>query len=248
MGRLQGKVALVTGASRGIGAAVARRLAADGAKVVVNYARSAEAADEVARQIKGAGGEATLVRADVSDPGQIAPLFEAVLNAYGRLDILVNNAGVFERRPIGEVDREHYDRVFDTNVRGPLLATVEAVKHFGPEGGRIVNISSVAARAPVGGGSVYAATKAALEALTRCHAAELGPNRVTVNAVAPGTTETDMLRAGLPEDVQQHMIRNTALGRLGTPEDIADVVAFLASDDGRWVTGQFINVDGGLRF
>jgi 3-oxoacyl-[acyl-carrier protein] reductase len=242
--RLGGKVALVTGASRGIGAAIARRLAADGARVVVNYSRSAGAAEEV---VQAAGGQATAVRADVSDPAQVKPLFDATLKAYGRLDILVNNAGVFETRPLEQVDAAHYQRLFDLNVRGLLLATVEAAKHFGPAGGRVINISSGVVRGALPNASVYSATKAAVEALTRGHAAELGPKQVTVNAVAPGTTDTEMLREGLPEEARQHMIRNTTLGRLGTPEDIADVVAFLASDDARWITGQFLDVNGGLR-
>ncbi len=245
--RLSGKVALVTGGSRGIGAAIARRLAADGAKVVVNYARSEGPADEVVRAIEGTGGEARAVRADLGDPAQVRPLFEATIAAFGRLDILVNNAGVFAMRPLTEVDLAHYSGMFDVNVRGPLLASAEAARRFPPEGGRIVNISSQVVRAAIAGGSVYSATKAALESMTRVHATELGPKGVTVNAVAPGTTDTEMLREGLPEEARKMMVGNTAMGRLGTPEDIADVVAFLASDDARWVTGQCIDVSGGLR-
>jgi 3-oxoacyl-[acyl-carrier protein] reductase len=248
MGRLQGKAALVTGASRGIGAAIARRLAADGARVVVNYSSSAGAADEVVRRIRAAGGEATAVRADVSDPARIGPLFAEALRALGGLDVLVNNAGVFEMRPPQEIDVALYERLFNLNVRGVLLASVEAARHFGPEGGRIINLSSGAARGSFPGASVYSASKAAVEALTRGFAADLGPRQVTVNAVAPGTTDTEMLRAGLPEEAKQHMIANTALGRLGTPEDIAGVVAFLACDDARWITGQVIDANGGLRF
>lgn len=246
--RLAGRVALVTGASRGIGAAIARRLAADGAKVVVNYSKSAGPAEEVVRQIRQAGGEATAVRADVSDPAQVKPLFDAARKAYGKVDILVNNAGVYASWPVEQADPARYDELFNLNVRGPLLATAEFARRVGPDGGRVINISSGAARGAIPGAAAYSATKAALEALTRGHAAELGPKKVTVNAVAPGTTDTEMLRAGLPEEVRQHMIRNTALGRLGTPEDIADVVAFLASDDARWVTGQFLDANGGLRF
>jgi 3-oxoacyl-[acyl-carrier protein] reductase len=245
--RLSGKTALVTGASRGIGAAIARRLAADGAKVVVNYSRSAGPAEEVVGQIRKAGGEATLVRADVSNPEQIKPLFDAARKAYGRVDILVNNAGIFDLRPVEQADVAHYTKLFDVNVRGPLLATAEFVRQAGPDGGRVINISSGVVRGIFPSASVYSATKAALEALTRVHAAELGPRKITVNAVAPGTTETEMLREGMAEEMKQYMIKNTALGRLGTPEDIAAVVAFLASDDGRWITGQSIDANGGLR-
>jgi 3-oxoacyl-[acyl-carrier protein] reductase len=212
----------------------------------VNYAKSAGAADEVVRAIRDAGGKALAVKADVSDPTQIPPLFASTRKAFGRLDILVNNAGVHEALPLTEVTVDHYSRLFDINVRGLLLASAEAARQIGNEGGRIINITSGAARMVVAGMSVYSATKAAVESLTRVHADELGSRKITVNAVAPGATDTDMLRAGLPEEGKQFMIQKTALGRLGTPEDIADVVAFLASDDARWITGQFIDVNGGL--
>jgi 3-oxoacyl-[acyl-carrier protein] reductase len=244
---LEGKVAVVTGGSRGIGAAIARRLAADGAKVVVCYARSPEAANVVVRQIKTAGGHATALHADLSDPDQVEPLFDGAQHAYGRVDILVNNAGAFEPRHLDDVDSGHYARLFDLNVRGPLLATVEAARRFGPEGGRVINISAKLARAVHPGATVYSASKAALEAMTRCHAHELGPRKVTVNAVAPGPTESDMLRAGLPDEARVPLVQKTALGRIGEPEDIADVVAFLASDDARWITGQVIDATGGLQ-
>jgi 3-oxoacyl-[acyl-carrier protein] reductase len=246
--KLEGQVAVVTGASRGIGAAIARRLAADGAKVVVNYSKSAGPAEEVVRQIRHAGGEATAVRADLSDPAQVQPLFDAARETYGRVDILVNNAGVSVTWPVEEASPARYEELFNLNVRGPLLTTAAFARQVGPEGGRVINISSGAARAMIPGFAAYSATKAALEAMTRGHAAELGPKKVTVNAVAPGVTDTEMSRAVLPPEVKQHMIHNTALGRLGTPEDIADVVAFLASDDARWITGQFIDANGGLRF
>jgi 3-oxoacyl-[acyl-carrier protein] reductase len=245
--RLQGKVALVTGASRGIGAAIAQRLAADGARVVVNYARSAGPAEEVVGRIRKAGGEASAVKADLTDPAQVKPLFDAARKAYGRVDILVNNAGVFDLRPVEQLDAGHYAAIFDLNVRGPLLATAEFARQAGPDGGRVINLSSGVVRAVMPTSSVYTASKAAIEALTRIHAAELGPKKITVNAVAPGTTDTEMLRNGLPDEMRKQMIQNTALGRLGTPEDIADVVAFLASDDGRWVTGHTIDANGGLR-
>ena len=244
---MTGKVALVTGASRGIGRAVAERLARDGVCVVVNYARSTEQAEQVVAGIRDRGGEASALQADLGQPEQIRLLFERTIQHCGRLDILVNNAGAYEARPLERTDEAHYAAVFDVNVRGVLLASREAAHHFGDQGGRIINLSSGAARAAVPGGSVYAASKAAVEALTRCHAAELGPRGITVNAVAPGFTESDMLDVALPTQARETMIALTALGRLGRPEDIADVVAFLASDDARWITGETIGASGGLR-
>src|SRR5437667_4204005 len=246
MGRLSNKVALVTGASRGIGAAIAVRLAADGAKLSVNYARNRDAADQVVRTIRAAGGEAIWVHADLAVPAQIQSLFDKTLQTFGRLDVLVNNAAVSELRMLQESDEEHYAKHFDLNVRGVLLATKEAAKHLTAPGGRIINITSGIVRARVAGSAVYAASKAAVEALTRCHAAELGPRGITVNSLAPGVTDTDMLRSSLPEPMKQALIAQTALGRLGTPQDIADVAAFLASDDARWITGEVIPANGGL--
>jgi 3-oxoacyl-[acyl-carrier protein] reductase len=247
MSGLTGKVALVTGASRGIGAAIARRLAADGAQVVVNYGRSREAADNVAAEIAAAGGEAVAIGADVADLAQVRRLFAETVQRYGRLDILVNNAAVAETRPLDAIDPEHFDRQFAVNVRGLLFATQEAARCFGESGGRIINISSGAAQAAPPGMSVYSATKAAVETLTRSHAAELGPRNITVNAVSPGLIETDMLHAVIPAGAQGAMIAVTALRRLGTPEEIADVVAFLASDDARFLTAEVLRVHGGLR-
>ena len=245
MSRLTGKVALVTGASRGIGAAIARRLAADGAKVAVNYSRSREAADQVVRDIREAGGEAIWVHADLSDPLQIPPLIEKTIKTFARLDILINNAAVSQRRMLDESDVEHYAKHFDLNVRGVLLASKEAAKHM-TAGGRIINITSGIVRARVAGSAVYAASKAAVEALTRCHSAELGKRGITVNSLAPGVTDTDMLQSAMPEPMRQALVAQTALGRLGTPADIADVAAFLASDDSRWITGEVIAANGGL--
>jgi 3-oxoacyl-[acyl-carrier protein] reductase len=247
LNRLAGKVAVVTGGSRGIGAAIARRLASDGAVVLVGYGRSAEAAQEVAAQIAANGGKAEAVPADVTDLAQIRALFAQVRTRYGLLDILVNNAGVAEFRPLEHIDEQQYQTQFDVNVRGVLFATQEAAQSMGAGGGRILNITSGAAQAAPPGTSVYSASKSAVEALTKSHAAELGPRGITVNAVAPGLTVTDMLNQNIPPQVQQAMIQNTALRRLGTPEDIADVVAFLASEDARWITGQVIGVSGGLR-
>jgi 3-oxoacyl-[acyl-carrier protein] reductase len=242
-----GKVAVVTGASRGIGRAVAERFARDGARVVVNYARSGDQAEQVVAGIRERGGEAIAVQADMGRPEQIAQLFEQTTERFGRLDVLVNNAGAYDAHRLVRSDEAHYAALFDVNVRGVLLASREAARRFGETGGRIINISSGAARAAVPGGAVYAASKAAVEALTRCHAAELGPRGITVNAVAPGFTESDMLDVALPAEARGGMIALTALGRLGRPEDIADVVAFLTSDDARWITGETIGASGGLR-
>lgn len=244
---MTGKVAVVTGASRGIGRAVAERFARDGARVVVNYARSGDQAEQVVAGIRERGGEAIAVRADMGQPEQIAQLFEQTTERFGRLDVLVNNAGAYDAHRLERSDEAHYAALFDVNVRGVLLASREAARRFGETGGRIINISSGAARAAVPGGAVYAASKAAVEALTRCHAAELGPRGITVNAVAPGFTESDMLDVALPAEARDGMIALTALGRLGRPEDIADVVAFLTSDDARWITGETIGASGGLR-
>jgi len=243
---LSGKVAIVTGASRGIGAAIARRLAADGAAVVVNYASNAGAAETVVHGIQAAGGRATAVRADLTDVSQIPPLFAAAVKSFQGTHILVNNAGVADNDvPLERITPEHYHKIFDLNVRGALLATREAAAHM-TEGGRIINISSSITRAAVPGSSVYSASKAALEMLSKSLAAELGPRGITVNAVLPGLTETDMLRSVFTDEQLQPMIARTPLQRLGTPQDIADVVAFLASDQSRWITGQSISVSGGL--
>lgn len=244
---MTGKVAVVTGASRGIGRAVAERFARDGARVVVNYARSGDQAEQVVAGIREWGGEAIAVQADMGRPEQIAQLFKQTTERFGRLDVLVNNAGAYDAHRLERSDEAHYAALFDVNVRGVLLASREAARRFGETGGRIINISSGAARAAVPGGAVYAASKAAVEALTRCHAAELGPRGITVNAVAPGFTESDMLDVALPAEARDGMIALTALGRLGRPEDIADVVAFLTSDDARWITGETIGASGGLR-
>ncbi len=246
MSRLAGKVAIVTGGSRGIGAAIAKRLAKDGAIVVVNYSRKADAGAQVVAEIEAAGGEAEAIQANLAHVDQARRLIAETLEAYGRLDILVNNAGVSEFLPLDAITEAHYAHLFDVNVRGLLFATQEAARHLG-EGGRIINITSGAAQATPPNTSVYSATKAAVEAMTKSHAAELGPRGITVNAVAPGITATEMLDAVIPAPVQQVMIANTPLRRVGTPEDIADVVAFLASDDARWITGQVLGVSGGLR-
>ena len=248
MARLDGLVAIVTGAGRGIGSATARRLARDGAAVVVNFSTSARPAEETVAAITAAGGKAVAVKADISDPAAVAALFDAAEKAFGPVAVLVNNAGVYDMRPLEQSDAALFDKLFRANVLGPLLTTAEFARRFKGDSGRVVNVSSGAARGAMPGAAVYAASKAALEALTRNHALELGPKGVTVNTVAPGVTETEMLKSGLPEEAKRQMISQTTLGRLGAPEDIADVIAFLVSDDGRWVTGQFLDANGGLRF
>jgi 3-oxoacyl-[acyl-carrier protein] reductase len=247
MSGLSGKVAVVTGASRGIGAAIARRLAREGARVAVNYRRRADAAEQVVAWIEEAGGEAFAVQADVSDLNQITALFDQTLDRFGRLDILVNNAGVSEWRLLADSDAAHYERQFSVNVRGVLFATQEAARRIGDSGGRILNITSGAAQATPPGMSVYSAGKAAVEALTKTFATELGPRGITVNAVSPGLIETNMLHQALTPEYRQAMIAQTPLGRLGEPEDIAGMVAFLASEEARWITGQVIGVNGGLK-
>ncbi|MBX9666947.1 MAG: glucose 1-dehydrogenase [Candidatus Obscuribacterales bacterium] len=243
--KLQNKVALVTGGSRGIGAAIALRLAEEGAKVAVVYTNSKSGADDVVAKIDKLGAKAEAFKANVSSPAETQKLVEEVLKSFGKIDILVNNAGVFEAVPVDQIDLDHYQRVFDVNVKGVVATTIAALPAI-PEGGRIINISSVAAELNMKGGSVYSATKAALDTLTRIWAQELGVRKITVNGVAPGTTATDMYNQGLDEKTKQVYIARTALGRVGEPEDIAAVVAFLASDDGRWITGQTLRADGGI--
>ena len=245
MASLAGKVAIVTGASRGIGRAIALRLAHEGASVVINYGRSGDKAKEVVTAIESEGGQALAVQADLTHNADIHRLFQDTVSHFGQLNILVNNAGGGEAKPLLEVDEAHFARMFDLNVRGLLLASKEATRYFGNSGGRIINVSSSAGTDAMPNMSVYGATKAAVDSLTRSHAAELGPLNITVNAVAPGPTTSELFTASISEEAQQAMIENTPLGRLGRPEDIANVVAFLATDDAYWVTGQVIRVAGG---
>jgi 3-oxoacyl-[acyl-carrier protein] reductase len=244
--RLDGKIAIVTGGSRGIGAAIALRLAADGAQVAITYNNSKGAADDVVAKIAEFGGKAIAVKANAASQNDNDALI-AEVKKLGKIDILVNNAGVFEGGPIDAVGVDQYDRVFDTNVRGVVVTTLAALPHFN-NGGRIINIGSGAARASMAGFSFYSATKAALEALSRVWAQDLGKRKITVNTIAPGATVTDMMNQGIPKEAQETFIAKTALGRLGEASDIADAVAFLASHDGRWVTGKTLDVDGGLSF
>jgi 3-oxoacyl-[acyl-carrier protein] reductase len=247
--QLTGKVAIVTGASKGIGAAIARDLAAAGAAVVVNYASSKAGADRVVAEITGKGGRAVAVGADLSKPADIQRLFAEAKKAFGRLDVLVNNAGVYEFAPLEDVTPEHFHRMFNLNVLGLILASQEAVKHFGPAGGSIINISSVAARSAPPTTSVYSATKAAVDAVTRSLSQELGPRKVRVNSINPGMIETEGVHAaGITEsDFRKQVESQTPLGRIGQPRDVAPAAVFLASDDSSWITGEAFFVSGGLR-
>lgn len=247
MKALQNKTAIITGGSRGIGAAAAKHLAADGANVVVNYATSEAAAREVVAAIEAAGGRAIAAPGDVGRAADVTRLFDAAEAAFGPASILVNNAAIHETRHLEKIDEEHYTKIFNTNVLGTLLFTAEFARRFKGEWGRVVNVSSGAARTGLPGSSLYSASKGALEALTRVHAVELGSRGVTVNAVAPGPTETEMFKKGVPEEMKERMMSATILGRLGQPEDIASVIAFLCSDAGGWITGQFIDANGGRK-
>jgi 3-oxoacyl-[acyl-carrier protein] reductase len=246
MRRLEGKVALVTGSSRGIGAAIAERLAAEGASVVVNYVKAQKEAEAVAERVRRAGVRAFVVQADIGDSEQAARLVKDAVKAMGRLDILVNNAALVESAPLGGIEAGRVRAQLATNVDG-LIATVQAaLEHLPREGGRVINVSSLIATHPLPNMTVYAAAKGAMDAVTRAWAKELGPRGITVNAVAPGPVETDLMRENLDEATKAVFIQRTALGRIGMPDDIADVVAFLASRDARWVTGQVLGATGGF--
>lgn len=248
MAKLSGKVAVVTGASKGIGAAVAEKLADNGASVIVNYATSPGQAEAVVAKIKARGGKAKAVHADLSSPGEAGRLLEAAVSEFGHVDILVNNAGVYEFRPLAEIDEKHFDRLFDLNVKGLLFATQAAGNAFGDRGGSVINISSVASQSAMPTTSVYSATKAAVDSITRTLAAELGPRKILVNSILPGPVETEGAR-DLPEwdQVRATFLPQTPLGRIGQPDDIANVVLLLASDEAGWITGQVISAAGGLR-
>jgi len=248
-GRLDGKVAVVTGASKGIGAAIAKHMAAEGAAVVVNYSSSKEGADRVVDEITKRGGRAVAVRANVAKKKEIEHLFAETKKAFGKLDILVNNAGIYEFLPLEKVTEEHFHKHFDINVLGLLLAIQEATNYFGPEGGSVINISSSASKSAPGNGSVYSATKAAVDTITQSLAKELGPNKIRVNAINPGMVETEGLHeAGfVGSDFQKMFESQSALGRIGQPDDVAPAVVFLASPDSGWITGETLVVSGGYR-
>ena len=246
--RLTGKVAIVTGASKGIGASIAKSFAAAGAAVVVNYASSREGADRVVAEIAAEGGKAIAVQGDVSKAEDVRRLFAATKEAFGALDVLVNNAGVFQFAPLEAVTEDEYHREFNINVLGTLLATQEALKHFGPAGGSVINISSIVSTNPVANSVVYSATKGAVDTITRALAKELGERKIRVNAIAPGGVETEGVHTLgiIGSDFQKDMIARTPLGRFGQPDDIARVAVFLASDDAAWLTGERLTASGGL--
>jgi 3-oxoacyl-[acyl-carrier protein] reductase len=245
--KLAGKVAVVTGASKGIGAAIARNLAAEGASVIVNYGSSREGADRVVTEIAAQGGKAVAVQANVAKQADIERLFAETKKGFGALDILVNNAGIYEGQPIGQITEENFHRHFNLNVLGLILTTQEAIKNFGPEGGSIINISSVVSTLSPAGTAVYNATKSAVDGLTRNFAKELGQRKIRVNSVNPGPVETEGTHsAGLVEKFGAYAAI-TPLGRIGQPEDIAPVVVFLASPDSGWITGESLYASGGLR-
>jgi len=249
MNRLKDKVAIVTGASKGIGASIAKQLAAEGAAVVVNYASSKEGAERVVAEIEGNGGKAMAVQADVAKKSDIERLFREMKNAFGQLDILVNNAGVYEFAPLEGVTEEHFHKQFNLNVLGLILSTQEAVKYFGPGGGSIINISSVASTHAPPNASVYSATKAAVDAVTRSLSKELGPRKIRVNSINPGMVETEGVHAAgvANSDFRKQIEAQTPLGRIGQPQDIAPTAVFLASTDSAWITGETWAVSGGFR-
>ena len=249
MGKLQSKVAVVTGASKGIGASIALHLAAEGAAVVVNYGSDKNGAEQIVGEINGQGGQARAVHANLARETDVRGLFNEARQAFGRLDILVNNAGVYEFEPLENITAEHFHKLFNLNVLGLILASQEAAKQFGTDGGSIINISSVASTSAPATTAVYSATKAAVDAVTRALAKELGPRRIRVNAINPGMVDTEGVRtAGLDQsEFRTRYEAQTPLGRIGHPRDIAPAVAFLASSDAEWITGETLHITGGFR-
>jgi len=249
--KLAGKVAVVTGASKGIGAAIAKQMADEGASVVVNYASSKDGADRVVAQINGTGGKAVAVHANVAKKSDIERLFAETKKAFGRLDVLVNNAGIYEFAPLAEVTAEHFHKLFDLNVLGLILTTQEAAKHFGADGGSIVNISSVVSTFAPPNTSVYSATKTAVDAVTKSLAKELAARKIRVNSINPGMVETEGTTSagitGAESDFRKQTVSQTPLGRIGQPQDIAPAAVFLASADSAWITGEALYISGGLR-
>jgi 3-oxoacyl-[acyl-carrier protein] reductase len=248
MSSLQGKVALVTGASKGIGAAIARELAARGAAVAVNYSGSKAGADKVVADIEAAGGKAIAVQANLADPDSIGPLVSKVAAKLGPIDVLVNNAGIYEFGPLETITPEHFHKQFNLNVLGLLLTTQAAIANFNSKGGSIINIGSVVADG-IGGGAVYSATKGAVDSVSKALAQELGPKKIRVNSVNPGMVVTEGVEAAgfIGSDFEKEAVQRTPLGRIGQPGDIASIAAFLASDESGWVNGQTIQAAGGYR-
>lgn len=246
---LAGKVAVVTGASKGIGAGIAKSLGAAGAAVVVNYSSSKDGADKVVAAIEAAGGKALAVKGDVSKAADVKHLFDETKKAFGRVDVLVNNAGIYVFQPLAEITEDEFHHQFNVNVLGTVLATQEAARYFGPDGGSVINISSIGSTDAMPTTSVYSATKGAVDTLTRVLAAELGPRNIRVNAIAPGAVETEGLHSAgvMGSDFQKGIIARTALSRLGQPDDIARVAVFLASDASAWLTGERLTAAGGYR-
>jgi 3-oxoacyl-[acyl-carrier protein] reductase len=249
MNQLKDKVAVITGASKGIGAGIALAYAAQGAAVVVNYASSREGADRVVEQIKSAGGRAIAVQGSVAVEADVQRVFASAKEAFGRVDVLVNNAGVYQFHPLEAITAAEFHRQFDINVLGTLLATQEAAKHFGAEGGAVINISSVVSDNPPAGSTIYSATKGAVDTITLALARELAPRKIRVNAIAPGATHSEGFEAAgiAGSDFETQIIAQTPLGRLGQPGDIAQVAVFLASDAAAWVTGETLKAAGGFR-
>ncbi len=249
MSKLKNKVAVVTGASKGIGAAIAKALAAEGASVVVNYSSSKEGADRVVADIAAKGGKAVAVQGDVSKSKDVERIFAETKKQFGSLDVLVNNAGIYEFSPIGEVTEDKFHRLFNTNVLGLLLASQQAANLFGPEGGSIINIGSVVSRITPPGSSIYSATKSAVDAVTGALARELGPKKIRVNSINPGMVETEGVHSAgfIGSDFEKGAVAQTPLGRIAQPSDIAPLAVFLASSDSGWLTGETILASGGLR-
>ena len=249
MNKLTNKVAVVTGASKGIGAGIAKSLAAEGAAVVVNYASSKKDAQRVVAEITAQGGKALAVQGDVSKASDVQRLFAETKQAFGKVDVLVNNAGVYQFAPLGEITEDQFHRMFNTNVLGLLLATQEAAKLFGPEGGSVINIGSTISRITPPTSAVYTATKGAVDAVTHVLAKELGPRKIRVNSINPGMVETEGVHAAgfIGSDMQERLEAQTPLGRIGQPDDIAPIAVFLASADSGWLTGETLLASGGLR-
>ena len=249
MGKLKNRIAVVTGASKGIGAGIAKGFAAEGANVVVNYASSKEDAERVITEIKEKGGKAIAVQADLSKAADVRRLFAETRKAFGKLDVLVNNAGIYEFATLAEITEEQFHRLFNTNVLGLILATQEAAKLFGPAGGSIINIGSTASQVTLPATAVYTATKGAVDAITHVLAKELGPKKIRVNSINPGMVETEGVHTGgfIGSEFQKQLEAQTPLGRIAQPNDIAPIAVFLASEDSGWLTGETLLASGGLR-